>query len=95
MAAPAVGRRPERGADPQVRAAKDAVLRMVEERRERLAFARVGERERGGQILGEVRAQALGGKRRPHGVHPASFAACNRALNTAWAWRISPSRSAL
>ncbi len=94
MAAPAVGRRPERRTDPQVGAAKDAMLGMVEERRERLTFARVGERERGGQILGEVRPQALGGKRRSHGVHPASFAACNRALNTAWAWRISASRSA-
>ncbi len=95
MPTPITARRPERGTDPQVWAAEDAVLGMVEKGRKRLALLRVGERERGGQILGEVRPQTLGGKRRPHPAHPASLAACNRALNTACAWRISASRSAL
>ena len=97
LLSPAVAGHTERQPHSKVRPSEDAVLRVVDERGERIPDGGIYQVEGGREVLRERAPQAVGGQGRPHddGPQPASAAACNCAENTACACRYSPSRSAL
>src|SRR5699024_4451211 len=98
--APGVVGRTEGRADPEVGAPEDALCGVVEEGLQAFTDGFVGEREGGGEVLGDVAAYLGGGER---GLHrqgspfqvPSRLARSTISVKCAWASRYSASRSAL